>query len=145
MSITILRPIDIVPQQSHTILSVCSVHNINYVVSQFELFIHVFGHCRYQHWGQIFLSSKIFCCIDQVIPQSIKLVKIRFSHCKTLDQSELLVVIFLKYLEFYVQVVGIIFGPKKLSNSVLTFVKVNIVGTDWLVQGSSSVVSHGLM
>ena len=98
-------------------------------MSQFELFIHVFGHCRYQHWGQIFFYSKFVCWIDQLIPQSHKLVEICFSHCKILDQSELFLVIFPEYFEFYIQVVGIVFGQRKLSKSVLTFAKVQIVCT----------------
>ena len=44
-----LKLVHIVPQRSHTNLSVCSVHYVNYLVSQFELFIHVAEHCRYQH------------------------------------------------------------------------------------------------
>ena len=44
-----------------------------------------------------------------------------------LDQSELFLVIFPEYFEFYIQKVGIVFGPKKLSKSVLTFAKVHIV------------------
>ena len=129
LSIRILRLVHIVPQQSRTNLSVCSVQYVNYLVSQIELFIHVSGHCRYQHGGQIFLSSNVFCCIDQLIPQSRKLIEICFSHCKILDQSELFLVIFPEYFEFYIQVVGIVFGPKQLSKSVLTFAKVHIVGT----------------
>ena len=97
LSIRTLRLVHIVPQQSHTNLSVCSVLFVNYLVSQFELFIHMFGLFRYQHWGQIFLSSKVFCCIDQLIPQSQKLVEICLSYCKILDQSELFLVIFPEY------------------------------------------------
>ena len=100
LSIRTLRPVHIVPQQSHTNLSVCSVHYFNYLVSQFELFIHVFGHCKYQHWRQNFPSSKVFCRIDQLNPQSHKLFEICFSHRKILAQLELFVVIFLDYLEF---------------------------------------------
>ena len=129
LSIRSLRIVNIVPQQNHTNLSNCSVHYVNHLVSQFELFIHVSGHCRYQHCGQIFLSSKVFCCIDQPVPQSQKLVEICLSHCKILDESELFLVIFPEYFEFYIQVVGIVFGPKKLSKSVLTIAKVHIVGS----------------
>ena len=120
LSIRTLRLVHIVPRQSHTNLPVCSVHYVNYLVSHFELFIPVFGHCRYQHWGQIFLFSKVSCCIDQLIPQSQKLVEICLSYCTFLDQSELFVVIFLEYIEFYIQVVGIVFGPREMSKSVLT-------------------------
>ena len=129
LSIGTLRLVHVVPQQSDTNPSVCSVHNVDYFVSHFELLVHVFGHCRYKHLGQNFLSSKFFCFIDQLIPQSHELVKICFSYCKILDQSELFVVIFLEYFEFYNQVVRIIFGLRKLSKSVLTFDKVHIVGT----------------
>ena len=117
LSIRTLMLVHIVPRQSHTNLPVCSVH---YLVSHFELFIPVFGHGRYQQWGQIFLSSQVFYCIDLLIPQSHKLVEICLSHCKILDQSELSVVIFLEYFQFYIQVLGIVFGPKKISKSVLT-------------------------
>ena len=96
LSLRTLRLVHIVPQQIDTNLSVCSIHYVNYLLSQFELFIHVFGHCRYHHWGQIFLSSKVFC-IDHLIPQSLK-VEICLFHCKILDQSELFVVIFFEYL-----------------------------------------------
>ena len=124
-----LKIVHIVPQQSHTNLSVWSVHYVNYLLRQFELFIHVFGHCRYQHWLQTFFSSKVFCCIDELIPQSHKLVEICLSHCKILDQSELFILISLEYFEFYIQGFGILFGPRKSSGSVLTFAKVYIVGT----------------
>ena len=100
LSIRNLRLVHIVPQQSTTGLSVCLAHYVNYLVSQFEWFIHVFGQWRYQHWGQIFHSSKVFCCIDHLIPQPHKLFEIRLSHCKILDQSELFVVIFLENFEF---------------------------------------------
>ena len=125
----ILKLVHIVPQPSQTNFSVCSVHNVNYLVRQFVMFNHVFGHCRYQHCCQIFLCSKVFCCIDQLIPQLHQLVKIRLSHCKNLDKSELFVVIFPEYFGFYNQVVGITFGRRKSSKSVLTFAKVQIVGT----------------
>ena len=105
LTITTLRLVHIVPHQSHASLSVCSVQYLNYLVSQFELSIFVFGHCRYQHWGQVFLYSKGFCCNDELIPQSHKLVEICFSHCKVSDQSEHFVVIFLKNFEYFIQVV----------------------------------------
>ena len=118
-----------VPQQSHSDLSFCSVHYVNQIMSQFEMFIHVFGLCRSQRCGQKFLSSNVFCCNDQQIPQTNKLVEICFSLCMILDQSENFVVIFLENVEFYIQVIGIIFGPEKPSNSVLAFAKVHIVAT----------------
>ena len=133
MSVKTLWIVHIVPQQSHTNLSVRSVYHVNYLVSQFELFIHVFALCSYQHWGQIFLSGKVCCCIDKLIPQKQKLAENYFSHCKILDQSELFVVVFLEYFEFHTQVVGIIFGQLKSSRSVLKFAKVHIVRTSWLV------------
>ena len=129
LSMRTRRLVLIVPQQSHTNLSVCSVHYVNHLVSQFELFIHVFGQYKYQYWGQILFSSKVFCCIDQLIPQSRELVEICLSHLKILDQSELFLVIFPEYFEFFLQLVGIVFGPRKLSKSVLAFLKVHIVGT----------------
>ena len=124
-----LRIVHIVAQQSHTNFFVCSVQYVNYVLSQFQLFIHVFGHCRYQHWGQVFLSSKIFWCNDELIPQSYKLVEICLSHCKILDRLEHFVVHFVENIEFYIQDVAIFFGPRNSSKSVLTFAKVHIVGT----------------
>ena len=108
LSLGILKLVHILPQQFHTSLSFCSVNYVNYLVRQFELFFQVFGHCRYQHWCQTFLSSKIFCCNDKLIAQSHKLVKICLSYCKILDQSELFVVVFLQFFKFYIQVVGII-------------------------------------
>ena len=42
---------------------------LNHLVSQFQSFIHVCGPCWYQHWRQIFFSSKDFSCNDQLIPQ----------------------------------------------------------------------------
>ena len=71
-------------------------------MNQFEFLVQVFGHCRYQHSGQIFLSCKSFCRNDKLIPQLRKLVEICFAHCKILDQSELFVVIFLGKIRFYI-------------------------------------------
>ena len=136
--------VHIVAQQSHTNLPVRSVDYVNYLVSQFELFIKAaFGHCRYQHWGLIFLSGRIFCCIDQLIPQSNKLVKIRLSHCEILDQLELFVVTFPEYFEFYIQVIRVAFGLNKLSKTVLTSAKIHIVAATQLLQENSSALSHG--
>ena len=100
LSIRTLRLVHIVSQQGHTKVFVCSIHYVSYLVSHFELFIHVFGHFRCQHWRQVFFSSKVFQCKDQLIPQSRKFVEICLSHCKILDQSELFVVIFLKSSNF---------------------------------------------
>ena len=121
--------VHVVLQQSHTKLSVCSVHYVNYLVGQFELFIHVFERCRYQHWRHIFPPSEIFCCIDRLIPQSHKLFENCISHCKILDQLKLFVVIFFENIEFYIQIVGITFGPRKSSESVLNFAKDHLFGT----------------
>ena len=118
LSIRTLRLVHIVPQQSHTSLSVCSVHYVNYLVSQFELFIHVFGHCRYQHWVQLFFSSKLFCCNDQLIPQSHKLFEICLSHCSFLDQSELFLVILPDYLNLHPSSLNR-FWTKKIVQSCL--------------------------
>ena len=129
LSIGTLRLVHTLPQQSHTDPSVCSVHYVNYLVSQFEFLTQAFGHCRYHHCGQTFLSIKFLCCIHQLIPQSQKLPEIRLSHCKILNKLELFVVIFLENFEFYIQVVEIFFGSRKLSKSFLAFAKVHIVGT----------------
>ena len=109
LSIRSLRVFHIVPQQCHPNFSVCSVHYVNYLVSQFELFIHGFGHCRYKHWGQVSFPV----CNDQLIPQSHKLVEICFSHGEILDQSELVnFIFFFEKFEFCIQVVGIILDQK---------------------------------
>ena len=100
LSIRTLWPVHTILQQSHANLSVCSVQYLNPLVSQFELSNHVLGLCWYQHWGQVFLSSKIFCCNDQLIPRSIKRAEIRLCQCKILYQSELFVVVFLENFEF---------------------------------------------
>ena len=117
-----------------------TVNNVNHLVSQFELFIYVFGDCWCQHREQVFLSTEIFCCNDQLIPQAHEMVEICISHCKILDHAKVYVVIFLEHLKFYIQVIGIVFGPKKLTKSVLTFWKVHIGGTSEFFEGSSSVV-----
>ena len=57
------------------------------------------------------------------------MVEISLSHCKILYQSELFVVIFLENFDFYVPVIGIIYGTKKQSKSVLALTVVQIVGT----------------
>ena len=129
LSIRIVWLIHLVQHQSHTIFSVCSINCVNHFVSQFELFIHVLGQCSYQHWGQCFLSSEVFCCNDQLIPQLHKLIAICLSRCKFLYQLELFVVIFLENIEFYIQLIGILLGPRKSTKSVLPFAKVHIVGT----------------
>ena len=116
LSLRTFRLVHIVSQQSGKNLSVCSIHYVNNLVSQLQLFIHAYGHCRYQHWGQSFLSSKFFCCIEQLIPQSDKLVEICFSHSKILDHSDLFFVNFFECFEFYIQKVGIVFGPKNRPN-----------------------------
>ena len=82
----------------------------------------------YQHRGQV-LSPTKFSSNGELIPQTHELVKICRSHCKVLYQLELFVVIFLGNLEFYLQIIGIVFGPTNLSKPVLAFAKVNIVGT----------------
>ena len=123
-----LKRVHIVPQQSRANLSVCSVHYVNYLASQFELTIHVFGQIWYHNRRQVFPSNKIFCCNDQLILQSHKLVDIFLCHCRIMYQSEFFVVIFLQNFEFYIQLIGITFVPRKLSKSVLAFVKILIIG-----------------
>ena len=94
LSIKALRFVHIIPQQSHTSPSACSVYSVNHVVSQFRWFIHVFEHCWYQHWWQVFLSSQIFFSNVQLIPQSHELVEICLNSPKSLLSS------FLKMLRF---------------------------------------------
>ena len=118
----------IVPQQSHTNLSVCSVHFFNRLLSQLDLFNHVFGYCWYQHWRQIFLSAKLISFNKQLILQSNELFKMCLFYSKVLYQSDICVVIFLENIGFYIQVTGIIFGHKNVSKFVLVFAKVHIVG-----------------
>ena len=122
-----------VPRQSQIYLSVCSIRYVNYLVRMFELFIHVFRHLRYQHWGKVFLSNKILCCNDQLIPHSNRMVGICLSHCKMLHQWELFVVAFLEVFEFYIELFRIILLPRRLSKFVLAFAKVNMVGKSQLV------------
>ena len=82
LSIRTLRLVHTVPHQSHTSLPVCSIQYVNYLVSQFQLFTHVFVPCRFHHWSRVFRSSKICCCNVQLIRQSHKLVESCVSHCK---------------------------------------------------------------
>ena len=133
--------VQIVSPQSQTNLSVGTVHFFQRV-SQFELFIHVFEHSWYEHWWQVFFSTKVFRCNDQLIVQAVELVEICFSHCKFLNQVRIYVVVFLQHFKFYIQVIGINLRPRKSTKSVLTFSKVHQVCTKEVVSGSSSVVSH---
>ena len=82
LSIRTLWFIHIIPQQSHTNFSVCSVYYVNFFLIHFESFVQVFGHCWYQHSSQFFRAIKIICCNDQLFPQSQELVEMCFSHCK---------------------------------------------------------------
>ena len=107
LSIKTLWLVNTVPQQSHESLSVCWVHYINDFVSQFELFSHVFGHCRYNQWGLVFLCCKASCCNNRLILQSHNLVEIGVSHCKSLYHLELFVFIFSQNCELSIRVIGI--------------------------------------
>ena len=69
-SIGTLWIVHIVSTKSHANLSVCSVHYFNHILSSFELFTYVFGPCWCHHWGKVFLSEKVFSCIEQLILQS---------------------------------------------------------------------------
>ena len=122
-SIVTLLLVHTVPQQSPTSLSAFSVLYVNNFVRQFELFIHVFGHCRCQFWGLVFLFSKVFCCNNQLIPQSHKLVEICLSHCKILYKSETFVVIFLENFELCIQEIGNILDQKNHPNLFWHFLK----------------------
>ena len=102
-----------VPQQIIANLSVCSLHYVNHLARQFELFIHVFGHCWYHIWRQVFLSIKAFCSNDQQIPQSHEQGELCFSHCEIWYQSDIFVAIFRENFEFYIQVIGLLLRPKK--------------------------------
>ena len=86
----------IVAQQSHTNLSLYSVHNVNNLVSQFDLFFHVFVACWYQYWKQVLLFTEVFRCLAQLFPQSLELVENCYSHCKVVYQSDIFVVTFLE-------------------------------------------------
>ena len=101
-----------VPQQTHKKVSFCWVYYVNHLVSQIELSFHVFGQYWYHNCRPFFHSIKIFCCNDQLISQSNKLVEVCFSHCKTLYQSELFVVIVPENLQFFILVFGITFRQK---------------------------------
>ena len=102
-----------VPQKSHPNPSSCSLHYVNHFVSQFELFIRVFGYCWCQHWRQVLIFTNVFSCNDQLIPQSHKLVENCLSHCKILYQSKLFPDKLVENFEFFIQVVGVTFGPRK--------------------------------
>ena len=78
---------------------------------------------------KFFLSIKVFRCNDQLIPQSHQLDEICLSRYKILNQSDLFVVIFLENFEFYIQLIGMIFGLRKFSKSFLAFAELHIVGT----------------
>ena len=104
--------------------------------------IQVIGHWWDHHYRQAFLSTKVFCCNDQLIPQSYKLVETCLSLSKILNQAKVFVVIFVDHFEFYEELIGITFAPGKLSKFVCTFSKVYIVGTSQFVQECVSVVSH---
>ena len=87
----------IAPQQSHTNLFICSVHYVKDFVDQFEWLIFVFEHCWCQHWWQIFLITKVFCCNSLLMPQPHELFEICLSHCQILDQAEVLLLVFLEH------------------------------------------------
>ena len=129
LSIRILWLIHTVRQQSYTNLCICSVQYVNYLVNQFELFIHVLGHFKFHHWIQVFFSSKVFCSRDQRIPESHELVGICVFHCKNVYKSKIFVVIFLENFEFYIQLVGNFFGLRNSSKSVLAFATILVLGT----------------
>ena len=89
-----------VMQQSHANICDGSVHYVNHLVRQFEFFNYVFGHCCNQHWRQVFLSTKVCCCNDQLTPQSHELVAICVSHCKTCTSRKSLLLSFFKTMSF---------------------------------------------
>ena len=67
-------------------------------------------------------------CIDHLIPQSHELNEI-FSDSEILDEAKTSVVVSLEHFKLNIQVVGVIFGPRKISRSVLKFSKIHIIGT----------------
>ena len=99
---------------------------VNHLVSQFELKIHVFEHCWNQHCGKVFVSTKVFCCNDQLTLQSSELFEICHSRCKIFDQTKVSVFDFPAHFEINIHVVGVLFGPRKVS--VLKFPKIHIIG-----------------
>ena len=126
----------IVPQQSHTILSICLVHYVSHIVSQFELFIHVFGHCWYQHWWQVLLSTEVFCCNDRLIPQSAPLIVWFWSKR-------------MSFLSFRLNTVNLTskqlesFLDQENNQICLDIFQSPHKQYKLIVQGSSRVVSHG--
>ena len=52
-------------------LSNWTIHNVNYHVRQFQLFIPVFGHCWYLYRWQFLLCAEVSCCNDQLIGWSL--------------------------------------------------------------------------
>ena len=115
----------------------------NSLLSQFELFIHVLGLYWYQHSTEIFFPMIVLCCTDQLVLQLHEMIAIGLNHCKILYQTEQFLVIFFENFVVHMEVLGIIFGPRKLSESVLEIAKVHISDTSYFVQGSTSIGSHG--
>ena len=100
LSTRTLRLVHIVPQQSHKNLFVCSVHCFNYLVSQFEMFIHVFRLCRYQHWGPIFCSSEVFAALTSRFLNRINWLKSAYPFVKFWTSRNSLLSSFLNTLRF---------------------------------------------
>ena len=59
--------------------------------------------------------------------QSHELIEISLSHCEVLDQAKIVVVVSLAHLKFKYELLAVIFGTKRLSNSVLTISKIDKV------------------
>ena len=145
-SVWTLSLVHTLPQQSHTNLSVCPVHYVSHLVSQFGLFIHVFGQCWCHNWRQVFLSRKVWCCNGQLNPQSHELIEFCLSTCIVLEKADvsvISVVVSLKNFTFDILIKGISFGATKLPKFVLTFSNVHIIGTSKLDWWTSIVRSHG--
>ena len=127
-SIWTLSLVHIVTQQIYTNLSKRWVQNLNHLVSQIELFIHVqvFGHFCYQHYEQVSMSIEILSCNDKLILQLQELFEIRFSGCEILYQPDVFFLSIFRNLWVLHPSNGHKFWTKKPSKSVLTVTRVTI-------------------
>ena len=124
-----LSSFHLVPQQSHTNLSVRTIHNNNYFMGQLDMFTQIIGHCCRLPWWQVSFSDKLFCCNNYLISWSLKLVEVCIAYCKFLYQFKIFLSIHLEEVDFYIQVLEINSCPRNLSKPVVIFSRLRIVGT----------------
>ena len=143
MSVWSLWIVHIVAQQCHTKLFVGTVHKSNQLVSFIALLIYVFQQFWVQHWGQLLISSNVFCYNDQLLPQTHEHFQIWLSHCKILDQVKVCCYLSWTIWVFYPTTWNH-FGPKKSIKSAMAFSKVHVVCTEEFVQGSNSFINQSV-